>query len=152
MNITLDTPLHKLFFKNMINISYFLLLNSEIYVLMLRNMYWCWETWEDIWCAYLLFSEFYRYGKNMKLSRLKTGSCKYGRDVPSPAFRSISVFCRKYKNRRNKNRNMERNGIFSVGFHPYSRHSAWAWPVRSFQLFGTPTRWEITLGFVKVSN
>ena len=38
MNITLDTPLHKLFFKNMINISYFLLLNCEIYVLMLRNM------------------------------------------------------------------------------------------------------------------
>jgi len=30
-----DTPIHKLFFKNMINISCFL---REIYVLMLRNM------------------------------------------------------------------------------------------------------------------
>ena len=39
MNITLDTPLHKLFFKNMINISCFLRLNREIYVLMLRNIY-----------------------------------------------------------------------------------------------------------------
>ena len=29
MNITLDTPLHKLFFKNMINVSYFLRLNRE---------------------------------------------------------------------------------------------------------------------------
>ena len=36
MNITIDTPLHKLFFKNMINISCFL---SEVHVLMLRNMY-----------------------------------------------------------------------------------------------------------------
>ena len=36
INITLDTPLHKLFFKNMINISCFL---SEVHVLMLRNMY-----------------------------------------------------------------------------------------------------------------
>ena len=41
MNIILDTPLHKLFFKNMINVSCFLRLNREIYVLMLRNMYWC---------------------------------------------------------------------------------------------------------------
>jgi hypothetical protein len=39
MNITQDTPLCKLFFKIMINISCFLLLNREIYVLMLRNMY-----------------------------------------------------------------------------------------------------------------
>ena len=38
MNIILDTPLHKLFFKNMINISYFLRLKREIYILMLRNM------------------------------------------------------------------------------------------------------------------
>ena len=38
INITLDTPLHKLFFKNIINISCFLLLNCEICVLMLRNM------------------------------------------------------------------------------------------------------------------
>ena len=29
MNITLDTPLHKLFFKNMINVSYFLRLNRK---------------------------------------------------------------------------------------------------------------------------
>ena len=36
VNITLDTPIHKLFFKNMINISCFL---REIYVLMLMNMY-----------------------------------------------------------------------------------------------------------------
>ena len=36
MNITLDTPIPKLFFKNMINISCFL---REIYVLMLSNMY-----------------------------------------------------------------------------------------------------------------
>ena len=39
MNITQDTPLHKLFFKNMINISYFLRLKREIHVLVLRNMY-----------------------------------------------------------------------------------------------------------------
>ena len=39
MNITPDTPLHKLFFKNMINISCFLRLNYEIYVFMLRDMY-----------------------------------------------------------------------------------------------------------------
>ena len=39
MNITQDTLLHKLFFKNMINISCFLLLKHEIYVLMSRNMY-----------------------------------------------------------------------------------------------------------------
>ena len=39
MNITQDTSLHKLFFKNMINISCFLLLKREIYVLMWRNMY-----------------------------------------------------------------------------------------------------------------
>ena len=45
MNITLDTPLHNLFFKNMINVSCcFLRLNREIYidveehVLMLTNM------------------------------------------------------------------------------------------------------------------
>ena len=38
MNITLDTLLHKLFFKNMINISCFLRLKREIYLLMLRNM------------------------------------------------------------------------------------------------------------------
>jgi len=38
MNITLDTPIHKLFFKNMINISCFLRLKREIYLLMLRNM------------------------------------------------------------------------------------------------------------------
>jgi len=36
MNITLDTPLHKLFFKNMVNVSCFL---REVHVLMLRNMY-----------------------------------------------------------------------------------------------------------------
>ena len=35
MNIILDTPLHKLFFKNIINISCFL---REVHVLMLRNM------------------------------------------------------------------------------------------------------------------
>ena len=56
MNITLDTPLHNLFFKNMINVFCFIRLNRNIYILMLRNMYWCWETWEDIWCAYLFFS------------------------------------------------------------------------------------------------
>ena len=39
MNITQDTPLHKLFFKNMINIYCFLQLKREIYVLMSRNMY-----------------------------------------------------------------------------------------------------------------
>ena len=38
MNITQDTPLHKQIFKNMINISCFLRLKREIYVLMLRNM------------------------------------------------------------------------------------------------------------------
>jgi len=38
MNITLDTPLHKLFFKIMIGIFCFIRLNREIYVLMLRNM------------------------------------------------------------------------------------------------------------------
>ena len=38
MNITLDTPLPKLFFKNMINVFCFLLLNREVHVLMLRNM------------------------------------------------------------------------------------------------------------------
>ena len=38
MNITLDTPLHKLFFKNMINVSCFLRLNHEVQVLMLSNI------------------------------------------------------------------------------------------------------------------
>ena len=38
INITLDTPLHKLFFKNMINVSCFLWLNREVHVLMLMNM------------------------------------------------------------------------------------------------------------------
>ena len=110
MNITLDTPLHKLFFKNMINISCFLWLNREIYVLMLRNMYWCWEIWVDIWCAYLFFPGFYKYGKNVRLSRLKIGSRKYGRDTPPPASRPISVFFRKYGNGRDKYRNTDGTG------------------------------------------
>ena len=36
MNITLDTPLHKLFLKNMINVSCIL---REAHILMLRNIY-----------------------------------------------------------------------------------------------------------------
>ena len=39
MNIILDTPLHKLFFLNMINISCFLRSNREVHLLMLRNIY-----------------------------------------------------------------------------------------------------------------
>ena len=41
----------------------------------------------------------------MGLSRIKTESRKYGRDTPSPASRPISVFFRKYENRRDKYRN-----------------------------------------------
>ena len=110
MSTTLDTPLHKLFFKNIINISCFLLLNCEIYVLMLRNMYWYWETWEDIWCVNLFFSGFYKYGKNMGLSQLKTGSRKYGWDIPSPAFRPIFIFFRKYGNGQDKYKDMGGTG------------------------------------------
>jgi len=36
MNIALNTPLHKLFFKNIIDVSCFLRLNCEVHVLMLR--------------------------------------------------------------------------------------------------------------------
>ena len=115
MNITLDTPIHKIFLKNIINISCFL---REIYVLMLRNMYWCWQTWEDIWCVYLFFSGFYRYGENMGLSQLKTGSRKYGRDTPPPASRPISVFFRKYGNGRDKYRNTD--GMGRDFFRPFS--------------------------------
>ena len=46
----------------------------------------------------------------MGLSRLKTGSRKYGRDTPSPASRPISVFFRKYGNEQNKYRNTSGTG------------------------------------------
>jgi len=61
MNITLDTPLHKLFFKNMINISCFLRLKREIYVLMLRNM-------RGYMVCLFIFFRFYKYGKDTELS------------------------------------------------------------------------------------
>ena len=54
----------------------------------------------------------------MGLSRLKTGSRKYGRDTPSPASRSISVFFRKYENRQNKYRNT--GGTGRNFFRPFS--------------------------------
>ena len=73
-------------------------------------MYWCWETWEDIWRVNLFFPGFYKYGKNTGLSRLKTGSRKYERDTPLPASRTISVFFRKYGNRRDKYRNTDGTG------------------------------------------
>src|SRR6185503_9352180 len=95
MNITQDTPLHKLFFKIMINISCFLRLKREIYVLMLRNMR------GYMVCLFIFFLDFI----NTEKIRLKTGSLKYGRDTPSPTFRSISVFFRKYRNGQNKYRN-----------------------------------------------
>ena len=57
MNITLDTPLHKLFFKNMINISCFLRLKREIYVLMLRNMR------GYMVCLFIFFPDFINTGK-----------------------------------------------------------------------------------------
>ena len=86
-------------------------------------MYWCWETWEDIWCAYLFFSGFYKYGKNTGLSRLKTGSRKYRRDKPSPVFYPISVFFHKYKNGRNKYKNTNGTEFFpSVGMLSGGRH------------------------------
>ena len=56
MNITLDTPLHKLFFKNMINISCFLLLNREVHVLMLMNMR------EYMMCLLFFLPDFFKYG------------------------------------------------------------------------------------------
>ena len=59
-----------------------------------------------MWCAYLFFSGFYKYGKNMGLSQLKTGSRKYGWDIPSPAFRPIFIFFRKYRNRQDKYKDM----------------------------------------------
>ena len=46
----------------------------------------------------IIFFEFYKYGKNTELSRLKTGSRKYGWDTPPSAFRLISIFFRKYRN------------------------------------------------------
>jgi len=58
----------------------------------------------------IFFPEFYKYGKNTGLSRLKTGSRKYGRDTPPPASRPISVFFRKYGNGRDKYRNTNRTG------------------------------------------
>ena len=48
----------------------------------------------------LLFSPgFYKYGKNTRLSQLKTRFRKYGRDTPPLAFHPISVFFRKYENK-----------------------------------------------------
>jgi len=54
----------------------------------------------------------------MELSRLKTGSRKYGRDTPPPASRPISVFFRKYKNGQNKYRNT--GGMGRDFFRPFS--------------------------------
>ena len=71
----------------------------------MKYMYWCWGTWENIWCAYYFFSGIYKYGTNTGLSRLKTGSRKYGRDTPLPVSRPIFVFFCKYENERNKYRN-----------------------------------------------
>ena len=85
-------------------------------------MYWCWGTCIDVekheriyGVPIYLFSEFYRYGKNMGLSRLKTGSRKYGRDTPPPASRPIFIFFRKYGNGQDKYRKYGRDG---TGFFP----------------------------------
>ena len=44
----------------------------------------------------------------MRLSRLKTGSRKYGQNTPLPTFRPISVFFHKYKNTSGTGRNFVR--------------------------------------------
>ena len=126
MNITQDTPLHKLIFKNMINISCFLRLKREIYVLMLRNM-------RGYMVCLFIFFGFYKYGKNTGLSQLKTGFRKYGRDTPSPASRPISVFFRKYGNGQDKYRNTDWTGRDKIFFRPFSslaRRSSSSWRER----------------------
>jgi hypothetical protein len=86
-------------------------------------------------CAYLFFSGFYKYRKNTGLSRLKTGSRKYGRDTPAPASCDISVFFVNTKiNRINIEIRTGRDGIFSVHFHASSSDSdalPWQQPLTS---------------------
>ena len=86
----------------------------------MKYIYWCWGTWEDIWCAYF-FSEFYKYETNTELSRLKTGSRKYGRDTPLSSSCPISIF---FVNTKMGEINIKiwagRNCIFSIRFHPYT--------------------------------
>ena len=69
-------------------------------------------------CLFIFFLGFYKYGKNMELSRLKTVSHKYGRDTPPPASRPISVFFHKYENGRDKYRNT--GGTGRDVFRPFS--------------------------------
>ena len=73
-------------------------------------MYWCWETWEDIWCVNLFFPGFYKYRKNTGLSWLKTESRKYKRDIPSPASCPIFIFFYKYGNDHDRYRNTGGSG------------------------------------------
>jgi len=100
MNITLDTPLHKLFLKNIINISCFLLLNREIYVLILRNM-------RGYMVCLLFFSRILQIRKKYGIIPAKNGIPQIrARYTPS---RFPSHF-RKYGNGRDKYRNTNRTG------------------------------------------
>jgi len=70
-------------------------------------------------CLFIFFSEFYRYGENMGLSRLKTGSRKYGRDTPLPLPVPFSYFSVNTETGRiNIEIRAGRDGIFSIRFHP----------------------------------
>jgi len=69
----------------MINVFCFLRLNLEVHVLILSNM-------RGYMVCLSFFFGFYKYGINTGLSWLKTGSCKYIRNIPLLAFRPISVF------------------------------------------------------------
>ena len=116
MNITLDIALHKLFLKKYDQCFLFPTWSTctsvEEYVLMLRNM-------RGYIVCLSFFFEFYKYGTNTELSRLKMGSRKYGRDTPLPASCPISIFS---VNTKTGGINIEirvgRDGIFSVRFHP----------------------------------
>ena len=91
MNITLDTPLRKLFFKTMINFSCFLRLNCKIHVLMLGNI-------RGYKVCLLFFPDFIN-------TKLKTRSRKYDQDASFLLPVLFSYFFINTKNRRNKYRN-----------------------------------------------
>ena len=111
MNVTLDTPLRKLFFKKYDHYFLFPTWSTCIDV----------EEHERIYGVPIFFSEFYKYETNTELSRLKTGSRKYGRDTPLSSSCPISIF---FVNTKMGEINIKiwagRNWIFSIRFHPYT--------------------------------